>query len=317
MARRVLSPVLGAVLSAVRPFAPRLVPILVCALFVPLVLLLSASAGWFVWSSLSASWEVPLYLQYGDGIPPYAYVQLPTLIPQQRYHVSLDLLLPNTDSNAQLGNFMVNLTVSTLNNKTLAHVRRPAFALPPKSSLFFSSPISSHLRVPLLEHFTSGKATLAANVQVGRRDAWTSLGAGQGREVNVIAASLRGLAVPHGIRGIAIRFPLLSSLTAAGTFFLILSLILGMCILPLLLSNIPEYPEETEIKDESRPTESPASGRQHLSNRKSSKTRRATRGMEEIKSEAPVQTLPTSDDPTRGLRRRSSKPTIAASEEET
>jgi hypothetical protein len=75
-----------------------------------------------------------------------------------------------------------------------------AIALPPKASLFFSSPISSHLRVPLLEYFTSGKSILAANVEIGRRDAWTSLGAGQGREVNVIAASLQGLAVPHGIR---------------------------------------------------------------------------------------------------------------------
>lgn len=65
MAQRILSSVLGAVLSAVRPFAPKLIPILIFALFIPLVLLLSASAGWFVWSSLSASWEVPLYLQYG------------------------------------------------------------------------------------------------------------------------------------------------------------------------------------------------------------------------------------------------------------
>jgi len=127
-------------LSAVRPFAPRLVPILVCALFIPLLLLLSASAAWFVWSSLSASWEVPLYLQYGcvsspswltvltwlsDGTPPYAYAQLPALVPQQQYHVSLDLLLPYTDSNVQLGNFMINLKVSTLSNKTLAYVRRP------------------------------------------------------------------------------------------------------------------------------------------------------------------------------------------------
>lgn len=65
MAQRMLMSVLGAVLSAVRPFAPRLVLLIVCALFIPLVLLLSASAGWFVWSNLSASWEVPLYLQYG------------------------------------------------------------------------------------------------------------------------------------------------------------------------------------------------------------------------------------------------------------
>jgi hypothetical protein len=293
-------------------------------LFVPLILLLSASAAWFVWASLDASWDVPLYLQYGDGIPPYAYTQLPALIPQQRYHVSLVLVLPYTDSNAQLGNFMTSLTVSTLNNKTVAHVRRPAITLPPKASFLFSSPISSHLRVPLLESFAAGKSNLAASVEIGRRDAWTSLGAGQGREVNIIAASLRGLVVPHGIRGVAIRFPLLSSLACAGTFLLILSLIVGMCILPLLLPNLPEGAEEAEIKEEPRPTDSLASGWQSLSDRgkrrRSSMPRRSsgeTIGVkQEISSEAPVQTLSASTDPTKGLRRRSSKPTIPASEEE-
>lgn len=38
-------------------------------------------------------------------------------------------------------------------------------------------------------------------------------------------------------RGLAIRFPLLSSLTAAIIFLTICSLILGMCIIPIMLSD--------------------------------------------------------------------------------
>lgn len=71
--RRVLiSPItLGlAVLSrgfyALRPYAPTLIPILVCSLFIPLIILLSTFSGWYVWSSLSVSWQVPLYFQYGS-----------------------------------------------------------------------------------------------------------------------------------------------------------------------------------------------------------------------------------------------------------
>lgn len=52
----------------------------------------------------------------------------------------------------------------------------------------------------MLESFTAGKSNLAANVQIGRHDGWTSLGQGQGREVSIISAHLRGLVVPHGIR---------------------------------------------------------------------------------------------------------------------
>jgi len=49
--------------------------------------------------------------------------------------------------------------------------------------------------------------------------------------------------------GIAIRFPLAASLAAAGIFFLVLSLTLGLCILPLVLPNIPEDDEEVDAAD--------------------------------------------------------------------
>jgi hypothetical protein len=46
-------------------YTPRLIPLLVYATFFPLLILVSLGAGYFVWSSLSVSWQVPLYLQYG------------------------------------------------------------------------------------------------------------------------------------------------------------------------------------------------------------------------------------------------------------
>ncbi|KAF8973868.1 hypothetical protein BDZ97DRAFT_1900628 [Flammula alnicola] len=312
--------ILSRSISTLRPFAPKIVPLLVCSLFIPLILLLSASAGWVVWSNLSVGWEVPLYLQYGDGIPPYAYAQLPTLIPQQRYDISAELLVPYTDSNTALGNFMTTLTLSTLSNKTLAHVRRPAIALPPQSFLFFSKAISTHVKVPLLESFIAGKSNLAAAIEVGRRDGWTTLGAGQGREVSIVSASLRGLAVPHGTRGFAIRFPMLSSLASAGIFLLILSLILGTCILPLVLPSMPGESEEAEgtvepkRSDSSLPPASqyPAQERERR-RRRSRSSRSSGEGSRTAKTEAPVETMPSAaEESTRGLRRRSSKSGIGS-----
>jgi len=52
----------------------------------------------------------------------------------------------------------------------------------------------------MLESFEADSSSLSARVEIGRRDDWKLLGTGQGRELSVISASLRGLAVPHGIR---------------------------------------------------------------------------------------------------------------------
>ncbi|KAF8167755.1 hypothetical protein B0H34DRAFT_792449 [Crassisporium funariophilum] len=310
-------------LSAVRPYAPRLIPLLVCSFFIPLIIILSLSAGWVVWSSLSVSWEVPLYLQYGDGVSPYAYAVIPKLTPQQRYDISVDLLVPFTESNLLVGNFMTTLALSTLSNKTLARVRRPAIALPKPSRFLFSSPSSARVKIPLLESFSASAPSLAASVEIGRRDGWTTLGTGQGRELSVASATLRGLVVPHGTRGLAIRFPILSAIASASIFLLILSLILGTCVLPLFLQNTatddddvakdeaelhsPSLPSSSQVNDDDRPSRP---------RRRRSKPSKTSTERTDVKTEAPVQTIPSpdSEDPTRGLRRRSSKPIIGPSD---
>lgn len=55
----------AASINFLRPYAPQIVPVVVCAFFVPVIFALSGFAGFVVWNSLSAGWEVPLYLQYG------------------------------------------------------------------------------------------------------------------------------------------------------------------------------------------------------------------------------------------------------------
>lgn len=49
----------------IRPFAPQLVPLLICLVLVPFAVLFSVSAGWFVWRSVAVGWETDVYLQYG------------------------------------------------------------------------------------------------------------------------------------------------------------------------------------------------------------------------------------------------------------
>jgi hypothetical protein len=51
--------------ALLRPYAPQIIPVLVCVLFIPLVILLSASAGFVVWKSVAVDWETPIHLQFG------------------------------------------------------------------------------------------------------------------------------------------------------------------------------------------------------------------------------------------------------------
>jgi len=297
--------------NIIRLYMPRLVPLLVYATFLPLLVFVSLGAGYFVWSSLSVSWHVPLYLQYGDGVPPYAHVELPQLMSQQKYAVFVDLQLPATETNLALGNFMTSLTVLSSKNKTLAHVRRPAIVPEPPSRWIYGKPRSIRVKVPLLDSFVTVSSNLAATVEIGRADSWTTIGTGQGREVNIRFASLAGLAVPHGIRGLAVRFPLLSSLAAAATFFLILSFILAMCILPLVrkVQEAPvSIPPDSKIKKEKKRSVSDT-GITGRSRRRSGSSHWENRSM--VKTEPPEIAMPVTEEPSRILRRRPSRPSMA------
>ncbi|KAF9566173.1 hypothetical protein CPC08DRAFT_815056 [Agrocybe pediades] len=319
---RILSYIVPNIFSGIRPYISKLVPLLVCALFVPLIILVSASAGWIVWSNLSTSWEAPLYLQYGDGVPPFALASLPPLNPQQLYDISVNLLLPNTESNVALGNFMTSLTLTTPANKTLVQVRRPAIATPPRSFAILPGKMTTRLNIQMLDSFAPGKSKLLAMVEIGRRDGWTTLGSGQGREVSVISASLRGRAIPHGIRGLAIRFPMTASLASSAIFFMILSLTLATCVLPLLLppqsEGIGLVVKQEQPEGQPHATFERSKSREGRRKRRSRSQRSQDEAAVKLESslDAEAYTSLPPESSAKGLRRRSSKPAVKTSDDE-
>ena len=212
-----------------------LVPLLVCLTLIPFILFLSLFSGWYIWKNIPVAWQVPIYLQYGsvilslplgfadpscsNGPTPYAELPLPLLSTAQPYDVSLQLVLPASEANFALGNFMATLSLSTPSNKTLVTVSRPvrlfrslplfflliipeSIALPPKRSIFSFSAIPRliNLDVPLLSSYIPGTSNVNARIDLGRRDGWKHLGNGEGRELSVLNAALKGAIRLHGIR---------------------------------------------------------------------------------------------------------------------
>ncbi|PFH54800.1 hypothetical protein AMATHDRAFT_333 [Amanita thiersii Skay4041] len=241
-------------LSIISSYTPKIIPLLVFVLLIPILAFISILAGWLVWRTASTSWDAPVYLQYGDGSQPYAQFPLPTLSPLQHYDISLNIIVPATESNLALGNFMASLTLTTPTNKTLVHLRRPAIILSPSAQLLSRKPKTINIEIPLLYDFLPGTAKIIAMIELGRRDSWTSLGHGEGRELSVITAHVRGMVVHHGvrlfpipiswldvsyplllIRGLVSRFPLTSAIISAAGFLTMISLILCACILPSVL----------------------------------------------------------------------------------
>jgi len=138
------------------------------------------------------------------------------------------------------------LTLSTPLNKTLTFVRRPALVFPAQHIFFRNKPGVVSLTVQMLSSFLPGTSDVIAFVEIGRRDRWTSIGSGEGREISIAFASVRGRVVHHGIRGLVSRFPIIFASISALLFLLILSAILGACILPSIL------PRSSRIGDSTR-----------------------------------------------------------------
>ena len=139
--------------------------------------------------------------------------------------------------------------------------------------------------------------------------------------------------------GLALRAPLLASVFSAGIFFFILSFTVGTCVLPLILPNMSA--EESEDEDlEIAKSEPPEPSNSQYPAQKKERFRRRSRSSRssreassrvnnsyglllgvinlcfvQVKVEAPVEVIPSAtEDPTRGLRRRPSKPAMAASD---
>ncbi|KAG1908248.1 uncharacterized protein F5891DRAFT_992243 [Suillus fuscotomentosus] len=227
------------IMNLFRPVAPQLIPLFVCLALIPVIILFSLFSGWYVWKNVAVGWESSLYLQYGDGISPYAEISLPSLVPSQLYDISMHLVIPASEANFALGNFMTTLTLSTPSNRTLTSIRKPAIVLPPTKSRVWSSPKLVNLDILFLESHAPGASRVIARVELGRRDGWRALGNGEGRELSVFSAFLRGAVKHHGIRGLVTRFPATFAIVSSATFLVISLLVLASCILPTIQWRFP------------------------------------------------------------------------------
>ncbi|KAF8078764.1 hypothetical protein FPV67DRAFT_1663454 [Lyophyllum atratum] len=135
---RLLLVVASTTLSFLRPYAPQIIPVLICVFIIPLVVFLSVSAGFIVWKNVAVGWESPLHLQFGDGAPPYALAHLPPLVAQQRYDLAVHLTLPAIESNFALGNFMTTVDLKYNFQQDLDHRSSSCYRLP-SSSFFLAS----------------------------------------------------------------------------------------------------------------------------------------------------------------------------------
>lgn len=65
-------------------------------------------------------------------------------------------------------------------------------------------PGMSKLKVPLMDNIVTVSNSVMAKVGLGRRDGWKGIGRGEGRELSVYSATLRGALRYHGIRFVPI-----------------------------------------------------------------------------------------------------------------
>ncbi|KAL7414197.1 putative adipose-regulatory protein-domain-containing protein [Mrakia frigida] len=214
---------------------------------------------WFSWGKVSG-WEGNMQLHYGTpSSPPHSLISLPDVsrfTENQAYDVYVDLTLPVTRSNVNLGNFMVHLSLLPSFSSLPLIKGRPSpsySALSPPPALYSSTlptllaalpPLSPFNLLSLVFHTPKKTITLKmldgvvlvpsskkaaetvkmVRVWVGREDLWKSLGdgknGGSGREVVTLGGKVRIVGKLSGIRALLAHHPLLSLLTFTTTSLL-------------------------------------------------------------------------------------------------
>ena len=61
-------------------------------------------------------------------------------------------------------------------------------------------PGTSKFKVPLIDNFITGTNLMKAKIDLGRTDGWRGIGRGEGRELSVYSATLKGSLRHHGMR---------------------------------------------------------------------------------------------------------------------
>ena len=131
------------------------------------------------------------------------------------------------------------------------------------SVTYLLRPGTSKLKVPLVDNFATGSSLVIAKIDLGRRDGWKGIGRGEGRELSVYSATLRGTLKHRGVRfvlvksqqlrvrsqrdpfrGLVSRFPVFFGLVAGATFFFISSSCLAILLLPMVYWTGRPKPED-------------------------------------------------------------------------
>ncbi|GAA5958604.1 hypothetical protein JCM3765_006691 [Sporobolomyces pararoseus] len=164
--------------------------------------LILALLGWLTFKSfLKVEPDIigreKVWLQYGEFKQPFAFVDLPKdkyKVPGNNYDLSLELIVPNSQENFKLGNFMVSISLLNKESFSILNNSRPGILLnhpstpSSSSSSFLSSflkPSSSslpklqELELPLLEsialnrggsNWADSQKVEKIYLQVGRKD---------------------------------------------------------------------------------------------------------------------------------------------------
>ena len=73
----------------------------------------------------------------------------------------------------------------------------------PPSSFRWLKPSTITLTIPLLSRYVSGVSRVVARIELGRQDGWKSIGSGQGKELSVLDAFIKGSVRPQGVRSVS------------------------------------------------------------------------------------------------------------------
>ncbi|KAG8972054.1 hypothetical protein FRB90_010312, partial [Tulasnella sp. 427] len=89
-------------LKLVKVSIPPALHLVIFLSLVPLLGLFSISAGILVARWIPTGWSEQVFLQYGQGSPPYAYAVVRDLNTNQPYDISVHLVVPKTQANYDL-----------------------------------------------------------------------------------------------------------------------------------------------------------------------------------------------------------------------
>jgi len=110
-------------------------------------------------------------------------------------------------------------------------------------------PGTSKLEISLIDNFVTSTSLVKAKVDLGRRDGWMGIGRGEGRELSVYSAMLRGTLRHRGVRGLVTRFPVFFGFVAGTTFFFISASCLAVLLLPMVyLTGRPGPDEHSPVR---------------------------------------------------------------------